>query len=112
MDKLKQMEAFVHAADQGSLAKAARIVGITPAMLGRRISSLERRLGVRLLHRSQPAFLDGAVGCCDALGVLVVVPALVAVGCGGGTDGDDVDVRRGVLAQDAPVTIVVFSDFE
>ncbi len=52
MDKLKQMEAFVHAADLGSLAKAARAIGITPAMLGRRISALERRLGVRLLHRT------------------------------------------------------------
>jgi len=52
MDKLKQMEAFVQAADLGSLANAARVIGITPAMLGRRITALEQRLGVRLLHRT------------------------------------------------------------
>jgi DNA-binding transcriptional LysR family regulator len=52
MDRLKQMEAFVSAVDSGSLAKAARSIGITPAMLGRRVDALERRLGVKLLHRT------------------------------------------------------------
>lgn len=52
MDRLKQMEAFVCAVDNGSLAKAARVIGITPAMLGRRVDALERRLGVKLLHRT------------------------------------------------------------
>ncbi len=52
MDRLKQMEAFVCAVDSGSLAKAARATGITPAMLGRRVDALERRLGVKLLHRT------------------------------------------------------------
>jgi DNA-binding transcriptional LysR family regulator len=52
MDKLKQMEAFVSAVEWGSLAKAANALGVTPAMLGRRVDGLEKRLGVRLLHRS------------------------------------------------------------
>jgi DNA-binding transcriptional LysR family regulator len=52
MDRLKQMEAFVAAADHGTLAAAARAVGVTPAMLGRHIDALERRLEVRLLHRT------------------------------------------------------------
>jgi DNA-binding transcriptional LysR family regulator len=52
MDKLKQMEAFVTAVDAGSLAKAALALGVTPAMLGRHVDALERRLGVKLLHRS------------------------------------------------------------
>jgi DNA-binding transcriptional LysR family regulator len=52
MDKLKQMEAFVIAVESGSLAKAALQLGVTPAMLGRRVDALERRLGVKLLHRS------------------------------------------------------------
>ena len=52
MDKLKQIEAFVCVADKGSLARAALGVGITPAMLGRRIDALEKRLGVKLMHRS------------------------------------------------------------
>jgi len=52
MDRLKQMEAFVGAVEGGSLAKAARAIGITPAMLGRHVDALERRLGVKLLHRT------------------------------------------------------------
>ncbi|HET9046948.1 MAG TPA: LysR family transcriptional regulator [Casimicrobiaceae bacterium] len=52
MDKLKQIEAFVAAVDTGSLARAALIAEVTPAMIGRRIDALERRLGARLLHRS------------------------------------------------------------
>ena len=52
MDKLKQMEALVAAVDAGSLARAALGLDVTPAMLGRRINALERRLGVKLLHRS------------------------------------------------------------
>jgi len=52
MDKLKQIEAFVAATDGGSLAKAALKAHVTPVMIGRRIDALERRLGVRLLHRS------------------------------------------------------------
>jgi len=52
MDKLRQMEAFVTAVDAGSLAKAALQLGVTPAMLGRHVDALERRLGAKLLHRS------------------------------------------------------------
>lgn len=52
MDKLKQIEAFVTAVDTGSLARAALVAEVTPAMVGRRIDALERRLGARLLHRS------------------------------------------------------------
>ena len=52
MDKVKQMCAFVDAVDQGSLARAALGQNITPVMLGRRIGALERRLGVKLLHRT------------------------------------------------------------
>ena len=52
MDKVKQMCAFVDAVDKGSLARAALEHNITPVMLGRRIDALERRLGVKLLHRT------------------------------------------------------------
>lgn len=52
MDKLKQIEAFVSAVEKGSLARAALEQQVTPVMLGRRIDSLEKRLGVKLLHRS------------------------------------------------------------
>lgn len=52
MDKLKQMAAFVDVVEKGSLARAALEQQITPVMLGRRIDALEKRLGVKLLHRT------------------------------------------------------------
>lgn len=52
MDHLKQIEAFVAVATRGSLSAAARIEGVTPAIIGRRLDALESRLGVKLLVRS------------------------------------------------------------
>src|ERR1700710_1650490 len=52
MDKLKQIEAFVDVVEKGSLARAALEQQITPVMLGRRIDMLEKRLGVKLMHRT------------------------------------------------------------
>ena len=52
MDALKQIEAFVNSASRGSLSAAARIEGVTPAVIGRRLDALEARLGVRLLVRT------------------------------------------------------------
>jgi DNA-binding transcriptional LysR family regulator len=52
MDKLTQIEAFVDVAEKGSLSRAALGQNITPVMLGRRIDALEKRLGVKLMHRS------------------------------------------------------------
>lgn len=52
MDRLKQIEAFVGVAIRGSLSAAARVEGVTPAIVGRRIDALEARLGVRLLLRT------------------------------------------------------------
>lgn len=52
MDKFKQLESFVAIATLGSLTAAARAEGVAPAMMGRRLSALEARLGVKLLLRS------------------------------------------------------------
>jgi len=52
MDKFKQIEAFVAVVEKGSLAAAALVQNITPVMLGRRIDALEKRLGVKLMHRT------------------------------------------------------------
>jgi len=52
MDRLKQIEAFASVATRGSLSAAARVEGVTPAIIGRRIDALETRLGVRLLVRT------------------------------------------------------------
>ena len=52
MDKLKQIETFIEVAEKGSLARAGLAQKISPAMLGRRIDALEKRLGVKLMHRT------------------------------------------------------------
>ena len=52
MDRLKQLETFVGVATRGSLTAAASAEGVAPAIVGRRIDALERRLGVKLLVRT------------------------------------------------------------
>lgn len=47
-----ELTAFVRTVECGSQAGAARVIGITPAMVGRYLRALEDRLGVRLLNRS------------------------------------------------------------
>ncbi len=52
MDRLKQIETFVAVATKGSLTAAAQAEGVAPAVIGRRIDTLEERLGVKLLVRT------------------------------------------------------------
>ena len=43
---------FARAVEAGSLSAAGRILNISPAMMSKRLSRLEARLGVRLIHRT------------------------------------------------------------
>ena len=52
MSQFKQISAFVGAAMRGSLSAAAKAEGVTPAIIGRHIDALEKRLGVRLMLRT------------------------------------------------------------
>jgi DNA-binding transcriptional LysR family regulator len=52
VDRLKQIETFVAVATKGSLTAAAQAEGVAPAVIGRRIDTLEERLGVKLLVRT------------------------------------------------------------
>lgn len=52
MDKLKAFESFVAVALKGSLTAAAKAEGVAPAIMGRRLDSLEAHLGVKLLVRT------------------------------------------------------------
>ena len=52
MDRLLQIESFIAAVEHASFSKAARELKVTPAMIGRRVDALEKRLRVKLLHRS------------------------------------------------------------
>ena len=55
MADLDALETFATAVRTGSFAAAARVLGITPAMVGRRIQGLEQRHGVRLIERTTRA---------------------------------------------------------
>jgi len=52
MSKLKQLESFVAVATRGNLTAAAKVQGVAPAIVGRRIDALEERLGVKLMVRT------------------------------------------------------------
>jgi DNA-binding transcriptional LysR family regulator len=52
MDRLKVIETFVAVATRGSLTAAAKLEGVAPAVIGRRIDALEERLGIKLFTRT------------------------------------------------------------
>ncbi|MEO6179155.1 MAG: LysR family transcriptional regulator [Devosia sp.] len=49
---MEALDTFATAVRTGSFARAAKVLGITPAMVGRRIQSLEARYGTRLIERT------------------------------------------------------------
>ncbi len=52
MDRLSEMEAFVHVVDWGGFTEAARKLGMSKSAVSKHIASLETRLAVRLLDRT------------------------------------------------------------
>lgn len=52
MEHLGTLNAFVHAADTGSFVAAGRNIGLSASAVGKAITRLEARLGVRLFHRN------------------------------------------------------------
>jgi len=52
LDRITGMRVFVRAASAGSLSAAARHLDMSPAMASKHVDALERRLGVKLFHRS------------------------------------------------------------
>ncbi|NTF97842.1 LysR family transcriptional regulator [Rhizobium rhizogenes] len=52
MDGFSSLAAFVHAAEQHSYVAAGRIAGVSPSAIGKAITRLEARLGVRLFNRT------------------------------------------------------------
>jgi DNA-binding transcriptional LysR family regulator len=49
------LELFLRVFDSGSFTRAAKVAGVDPSVVSRRIASLEAELGVRLLHRTTRA---------------------------------------------------------
>ncbi|MGO4452397.1 LysR family transcriptional regulator [Phyllobacterium sp. TAF24] len=52
MDRFSSLRVFVRTVDLGGLARAARELRLSPAMVGKHIASLETQFSVRLLHRT------------------------------------------------------------
>ncbi|PXA91847.1 LysR family transcriptional regulator, partial [Caulobacter sp. D5] len=52
---LADVGVFVEAARAGSLAGAARRLGVTPMVASRRMAALEQEVGARLVHRTTRA---------------------------------------------------------
>ena len=52
MDRLTEMEAFAMVVDQGGFTDAAKKMGISKSAVSKHVSSLESRLGARLLNRT------------------------------------------------------------
>jgi DNA-binding transcriptional LysR family regulator len=52
MSELSDLATLLAVARAGSFAAAARRLGVSPAMAGRRIQALEERYGVRLVERT------------------------------------------------------------
>lgn len=51
-DSLQEMAVFARVVGAGSLSAAARELGLSPALISRRLAALEARLGVRLINRT------------------------------------------------------------
>ena len=87
MDKLKAFESFVSVAVKGSLTAAAKAEGVAPAIIGRRLDSLEAHLGVKLLVRTTRRITlthEGAAFLEDCQRVLAdVANAEASVSAGG-----------------------------
>ena len=69
MDRLLQIETFIAVAEHASFSEAARELKVTPAMIGRRIDSLEKRLRVKLFHRStrHMSLTEGREAICSTV---------------------------------------------
>jgi len=62
MGRYVELQSFVQVAQKGSFAAAALVEGVTPVIMGRRLDSLEKRLGVKLMHRSTRGLKLTALG--------------------------------------------------
>jgi DNA-binding transcriptional LysR family regulator len=62
MDRIDAMTSFVSALDEGSLARAARRLGRSPAAVSRAVAFLESHFGVELLHRTTRSIKVSEIG--------------------------------------------------
>jgi len=85
-DALQEMSVFSRLVGSGSLSAAARELGISPALVSRRLAALENRLGVRLINRTTRSLnltVEGARyydACTRVLAEIEEADAEVSVG--------------------------------
>jgi DNA-binding transcriptional LysR family regulator len=85
-DTFNEMSVFARVVAAGSLSAAARDLGLSPAMVSRRLAALESRLGVRLLSRTTRSLRltdEGATyyeSCSRVLSEIAQADASVAAG--------------------------------
>jgi DNA-binding transcriptional LysR family regulator len=106
MDRLTSMSVFVRAADLGSFAAVAEVMGISPQMVAKHVVFLEDRVGAALIHRTTRRQSLTDVGrayydrCKLVLAEADAADALV----------EDMRARpTGVLRVNAPMTFGAFS---
>lgn len=86
MAKYTEMRSFVLIAEKGSFAAAAAQEEVTPVVMGRRLTSLEKRLGVQLAHRSTRGLVLTELGeqylehCIQVLHAIDVADSSVSAG--------------------------------
>ncbi|MFG1365676.1 LysR family transcriptional regulator [Xanthobacter versatilis] len=100
MDRIDAMTAFVTALDEGSLARAARRLGRSPAAITRAVAQLEEHLGTRLLHRNTRALhltQAGELYLASCRAILADLAEADLLAAGERTD------PRGLLSVTAPV---------
>lgn len=84
MDRLTEMEAFATVVDQGGFTDAAKRMGISKSAVSKHVSSLEARLGARLLNRTTRRVSPTEIGlayydrACQVLSDAGEADALVA----------------------------------
>jgi len=85
-DVFSEMRVFARVVATGGLSAAAREVGLSTAMVSRRLAALESRLGVRLVNRTTRSLRltdEGASyyeSCCRVLGEIEEANAAVSAG--------------------------------
>jgi DNA-binding transcriptional LysR family regulator len=104
MDRLAEMEAFLAVVDQGGFTEAARKIGASKSALSKHVSSLETRLGVRLLNRTTRRVSPTEIGLAYYDRALQVLA--------GATEADEMvtamqKAPRGALRISAPVSFGV-----
>lgn len=101
MSTLSDMEIFARVVTAGSLSAAGRELGLSPAVVSKRLKRLEDRLGTRLLQRTtrQIALTEAGRGFHDR-----IVQILASIDEAESFVSRRSDVARGTLKVSAPTT--------